>query len=842
MVLVLGGGCGTDAGENELGTLAQAVELDQRGVYYDIAFAPAPSLQELRAKSPAASDATLAETLLRELTAQAQPYWSSGSISMPALNASGDPLPPPAPAQVTLRPSCGATLIAPSFAVTAGHCLQADRLDVSQVRLRMYRPTPLLVDTYSAATVLSGSWPLFSHPKLAEADGYFADDYPCQVLHSCYASGGANHDCPNFGSDVALLQCQGRPGDKYGFLNVNRDDASGKESLMHWKHEILSPSGLVAPQEFVDHYVQYEGGFDTNYHYFDQQLLPLRSISWPGGQWTRFVEPAWVDNHGCHGTSGSGILVRVGQSVEFRLVGPAAMAGTSLWRKLCHHIPDPDGLGNGPGSAALGVSWFEAEQLPAQSANALRADCRQRAAGERDVDDLPFAAGSHGFSTLFSHLDCQPDGFGHDGMAQPDPQLGPYPERYVDAATPEERIIAGFAVEAGADYRLALHVSALAPCQADCGSLRVRVGAEVNTLELPSQGTSLASWLFAAPGAGPIQVGVTNIGQRRALGGFVLIREGQVNSFDTPEDRLEAALYALSGENVVVGPAPMRFVGDGVAGFAALLRPSERMALSRQAMAAGQRWTLRLGAASYDDLTCGLLDLRGMPVQRVPCAPLLQVDDSAGTEGRLGLYVELAATSARTETLVRYLALASGSARDADGDGTPEVLDNCPGDWNAAQADCNEEPAGPEEDASLDAGTAEAGAPPPAEDASVEAVDSGAQVNPPAELDGNVAAPSAADDADVQTVPDPNKAGPRRRPARAGCQLVDTSGEPAGGLGLLASWLVIVLLARTARVLLARADRARSHASARCERRRSFVPPGTRPRWMALAIGRPPWP
>jgi hypothetical protein len=136
----------------------------------------------------------------------------------------------------------------------------------------------------------------------------------------------------------------------------------------------------------------------------------------------------------------------------------------------------------------------------------------------------------------------------------------------------------------------------------------------------------------------------------------------------------------------------MRFTGDGKAGFEALLMPGERLALLRQALAPGHAWSVRLGSTSYDGLRCGLLDGSGTPLLAEPCAALLRLDDRAGTEARLGFYVELAASTSRASAEIRWVALASDAARDTDGDGVPEVLDNCPGDWNAAQGDCSEEP------------------------------------------------------------------------------------------------------------------------------------------------------
>jgi hypothetical protein len=196
--------------------------------------------------------------------------------------------------------------------------------------------------------------------------------------------------------------------------------------------------------------------------------------------------------------------------------------------------------------------------------------------------------------------------------------------------------------------------------------------------------------------SGPLELGVTNAATGLAVGGLVLVREGQVNSFDVPEDRLEAALFALDAAGAAVaGPAPMRFVGDGKAGFLALLERGERLVLLRQALGAGRRWSARLGANDFQELGCGLLDLNGAPVAKVPCAAFVQLDDSEGVDPRLGFFVELPASSARDNADITYVALASDLARDPDEDGVPDVLDNCPGDWNQAQGDCAEEPPPP---------------------------------------------------------------------------------------------------------------------------------------------------
>lgn len=678
-----------------IATLGERVESTGFGVFYRLASAPAPSFAQLSAAEPAASEAERLATFARELAAQAGPYWSSGAMTIPALTAAGGQrLYAPAPAGNLIRYSCGVTFVSPSYAVTAGHCVTDDG-DLSALKVRLYRPTRRLAENYVPA-VLSGSYPSYTQPRLGPSDGYLFDEYACTVVNRCYHFEN-DIECPSgFDNDFALLHCSGRPGDKYGFLNVNAAGSpAGKEALLHWKHEVLdlgAPESAL-PADRIDHYVRRTADVSQNYHYFDDaaDLLPLRSITWSEGIPTSWVGSTAADTHGCHGTSGSGMLVRVGETVQYDLVGPVVLGGQSLNVRLCEAVPNPGGPASGRGTVALLTDGTDPNAVLALRAQEIAADCQSRAAAERDLSNLPFSAGSHAVATIFTHLACQIDDYGANGTVTPAPVFGPYPEKFVEAGAPAS--LEGFALEAGADYRFGVQVMPGAACASDCGSLTLVAGTAAFELVPDAVEPSVVAVTFAATSTGPIALSVTNAGQLRAFGGVVLIREGQVNSFDTLEDRLEAALYALDADGTVFGgPLPMRFGGDGEAGFLALLMPGERMALLRQALPPGRNWTVRLGATSYDELSCGLLDERGAPLGRQPCSAVLRLDDRAGTEARLGFYIELPDGSARESAELRYVALASDAARDDDSDGVPEVVDNCPNDWNAAQAECSEEP------------------------------------------------------------------------------------------------------------------------------------------------------
>lgn len=706
LTALLGCAC-SDASSEHLRAQSEHVESSQRNRYYDVSFAPAPSYAALAAANPTLDAPTLAARFLRELATQALPYWSSGSITVPMVDTTTKQIRmAPAPAAGRLRFSCGVTLISPSFAVTAGHCVTPNDEKLDELKLQMYRPTARLAETWQKSITLSSTFPLLSHPQLTADDGYVLDEYACTVLSRCYGNTDTAN-CKNPGSDVALLQCAGRPGDKYGFINLTTAlPTVGSETLMQWKHEVLDVGDPV-PSDLVAHYESYPDDHGQNYHYFEtgNQLLPLRSITWPNGTPTAFISAARTDVRGCHGSSGSGILLRNGSSAAFDLAGPVATGDNGLVG-LCDSATVPVG----PGTTGFGISLGNPAALLEPYVEQLTTDCNHRDDAPRDVSGLPFTAGSSRPSTLFSSLSCQVDGFASDGKVAQDGIFGPYPERFTDDTVPGERVLHGFQSELNADYRFAVQAQSLGECAA-CPAPKLRVG--TSSLEVPPKLTDARTLLtrsFAAESTGPIELGVDTTGTKLAVGGLTFLREGQVNSFDVPEDRLETVLYAVDAQSArLTGPVPMRFSGDGKAGFQVSLRPGERMALMRQALGAGRRWTVRLGASEYAGLKCGLLDLRAAPLSTKDCSALFALDDAIGTDPRLAFYVELPLISDKIGVDVTYVAIASDLARDPDEDGVPDVLDNCPGDWNAAQGDCSEEKP-PEPPATGAGGAAEGGA------------------------------------------------------------------------------------------------------------------------------------
>ena len=55
---------------------------------------------------------------------------------------------------------------------------------------------------------------------------------------------------------MALLRCEGSPGEKYGYSNVLRENPTGREALVVWKHELYELGENPVRQELVDHYIE----------------------------------------------------------------------------------------------------------------------------------------------------------------------------------------------------------------------------------------------------------------------------------------------------------------------------------------------------------------------------------------------------------------------------------------------------------------------------------------------------------------------------------------------------------------------------------------------------------
>jgi hypothetical protein len=334
-------GCAVRQPERSL-RARQAIELSQLGSV----FALAGSLGDERS----------ADARFREVASQA-----TGSLFSSYLE---NGLPKVASNGALIRGSCGVTLVAPSYGVTAAHCVDANSTDLSGLVLEMYRPTGSLVESYAKTTDLAGVFPDYSHGRIAKSDGYFVERFPCTVAARCGDAFGPAVACASDVSsvaDVAVIRCQDRPGDKFGFLEIAVADDPSAEVFLPWKHEIYE-----IPDDPVDdrtlHYTIYSSEVSGNYHYHgadlagveQNQLLPLVSVPFSDGSKHVKLDSAGglvtTDLLGCHGTSGAGVL-QPGPS-GWELLGPSVHGNEELTFHLCNHIPSL-GAPNGPGLLGL---------------------------------------------------------------------------------------------------------------------------------------------------------------------------------------------------------------------------------------------------------------------------------------------------------------------------------------------------------------------------------------------------------------------------------------------------------------------------------------------------------
>ncbi|MBL4684549.1 MAG: trypsin-like serine protease [Nannocystaceae bacterium] len=505
-----------------------------------------------------------------------------------------------------MRASCGAIMVSPSYAVTAAHCVDNENVIdpyLHRLTLEMYAKDPALQTGYLTATNLttsSSDWHDFQHPQLTASHGYHTERFTCRVVVRCGDSWG-NLNCVPLhpAADVALIKCDGHPGNKYGHIDVADDDIDGAPVFMPWAHEVYAIDDEEGDGLFYDHYTRYTENKAENLHYFGDnrnQLVPLRSIPWEGetsnvklNQWPAPPNDIrrWTDLSGCHGTSGSPVL-QPDPDVpgQWQLLGPAINPNGPAWNnRLC---ADPDA--QGPGSAHLAYAALRLTQQAVSGVN----DCHELTQGK----GLAFLTWCWLKDKQWMEFD-------------------PFPEiwclscglidwlRFINepmAVIREESVELQVAIAGGVGTRIAMLATAAGD---EPGTLSVvdAAGRVLAEAEVEPGSVAVLSAKLAEPIGGSIFV--------RSEGGAIGVTQVQVAASEATVQFTDAierlGVGSASPDGLETPLVPMSFVSDPRGGFAALLEPGHRMIMTRSALVGGRAWSVGFTAAGQGRLLCGFI-------------------------------------------------------------------------------------------------------------------------------------------------------------------------------------------------------------------------------------------
>jgi hypothetical protein len=539
--------------------------------------------------------------------------------------------------------SCGVTFVSPSFAVTANHCVEDTD---PELPVEAYRPTLALNQGFTKASILSGTFPEYEHARLGPEHGYHTDRFACRLFARC--SFDSPGPCSQRNPDVALLECDGRPGDRYGFLDVATVDRLDAEPFMPWKHEVYDLDQSPAADLF-SRYSRLPLDYADNYHYLalgldgreQHQLLPLLSARFAVDvphQKIALGEHVLTDLLGCHGTSGSGALQRSALG-PWQLLGPATFGDVELNSFLCNHQPSRVSR-HGPGFS--GISYASLEQtraLLATAADRFRDDC---------------SAWPRGETTLFTHLACPRESLAAEPEnrelarslvppREPAPLdvLGRWP---IALDTRRALSMLGPELEQGRSYRVGLDVTVTQGCAAGvCPRVAVFLDnaelARVGDFVRDGQRVALRATV-SAPATGRATLRFEVQGGSALLDAASVVPVEHVLDFDRASQRWQAVL--LDPRDPDAAPALPRFVGDGAEGFEVQLLPAERLLLPFLALSfdAGVAGSFSVRGASR--LRCGLLDASLTPVLVADCSSgALRLPVAAGVSGpATALFIE----------------------------------------------------------------------------------------------------------------------------------------------------------------------------------------------------------
>lgn len=502
----------------------------------------------------------------------------------------------------SVRHTCGAILIAPSYIVTAAHCVDQYDIpdpDANTVTLEMYRPKSWL--NWMPATVLStlGAWFDFTHPQMFF--GYETDEYTCELKVRCGTNWGPQIQCNYPNADTALLRCEGEPGNTHGVVNIADTDIDNASVFMPWAHEVYDIEGAPGDGLWYDHYTSYASGMENNIHYFGDgrnQLLPLRSV----GRWVKdlFIVNRkqnydnnlgvrWTDLVGCHGTSGSPVFQWNATTQDYEYLGPISR-GYFFNKSVGNGVPESQQLCQEPtlhdyGKASLGYSKLEHTQHVAKYAD----DCKW---GLSNGPFLNLDCFKHAIKTHWPELWFPWDEIEACPACGILEALLPKNEPYFKLGG--EPLDLPLGLEPGAEYRFSADVLNLV----GEGSVEVTdsTGKVVAALELSGETegeVAALTGVFSADETGAIAIAGS---EGLSISRIALAPVEGINDFGRMIDREGIGLIG----DPEAGAVPMRFEGDDVGGFAALLQPGERMVMTREALQPDQGWLVRFSVQAED--------------------------------------------------------------------------------------------------------------------------------------------------------------------------------------------------------------------------------------------------
>lgn len=241
-----------------------------------------------------------------------------------------------------LTGNCGMTFISKHYGITATHCLPTQST-IQAMHVKM--PSVTRERIVAQAGIVNG-WPNFQHASLlTSADGYQVLPFQCVVARRCdVGTGNCPFNATQTPTDIALLYCANRP--QTDWLNPTTSNSElGQPISTWWYHEFVSP--VLNNTDQYNHYtlLPTNTASDQNWHYtYAHQLLPLVSEAFKTSgtaytctqRSTTLGQASYTDMPACHGTSGSGVMLK--GSTTF--LGPVVSVadGSSIIGRLCNDM------------------------------------------------------------------------------------------------------------------------------------------------------------------------------------------------------------------------------------------------------------------------------------------------------------------------------------------------------------------------------------------------------------------------------------------------------------------------------------------------------------------------